>query len=126
MKDKGKIRAMLATVKYGDLRELWEEIGKMLESDHGSADKLIEPEPEFLGLNIYSPKGTTVYACFPENVYDFQNKRIIELGMTPEKPWTVERIDVGNYASSLYLKEFPGKAFNAVNFGVRNPKFNKE
>jgi hypothetical protein len=65
-------------------------------------------------MDIYSPKGTKVK--FTANGgYDLEierSKKILSLNSI----YTVSRVDVGDWYSSVVLEEFPDESFNTVLF----------
>lgn len=68
-------------------------------------------------MNIYAKAGASVILWCPRNGYERDQVQIKELKMTRLKTYTVERTEVGQCHTALFLKEFPGRVFNTVNFG---------
>jgi hypothetical protein len=69
-------------------------------------------------MNIYAKKGTKVYGLFDkngkcQNGYDFDKERVEQL-LKPDVAYTVERTEVSQSSTAVYLQEFPNKVFNSV------------
>lgn len=68
--------------------------------------------------------GSKVYFMYPDNGHDVDIKRcanFLELG----KEYTLERYDVGGFHTNIWIKGLPNRAFNSVNFGIKEEKMNQ-
>ncbi len=66
-------------------------------------------------MDIYAKSGTLVKFTHPTAGYSHHQKLASEF-LTVNEVYTVEATDVDSYHTDVYLKEFPGKAFNSVLF----------
>lgn len=75
---------------------------------------MIEP------IDIYSPSGTKVKFndC---HGHDWEREEARKILNTTDI-YTIEYIDVGDWSSNLYLKEFPNTLFNSVLFSSTEEK----
>jgi hypothetical protein len=67
-------------------------------------------------MNIHSKPGTKVKYAFPDNGWKMDKSMLEELGIKVGDILTVKYTNVYNYGTAVYFVEFPGKAFNSVNF----------
>lgn len=66
-------------------------------------------------MDIYSKEGTKVVYQYPTNGYTYDQEmaaKYLELG----QEYTVERTEVYQSSTDVFLKEFPGICFNSVMF----------
>ena len=71
-------------------------------------------------MNIYAPEGTKVVALFDEkgevmNGHAYQKSEASNY-LKPKVVYTVDRIEVHSWHTTVYLKDFPGVGFNSVHF----------
>jgi hypothetical protein len=66
-------------------------------------------------MDIFKKPGTKVIYKYPNWGYKCDQEKAKEL-LDLEREYTIEKISVGNYYTSVYLKEVPGVAFNSVLF----------
>lgn len=72
-----------------------------------------------MSMDIYTNPGKKVFAVFERGVLQHgHSHEKIEASryLQPEKRYTIEKIDVWDWSSDVYLKEFPGIRFNSVHF----------
>lgn len=67
-------------------------------------------------MNIHTPSGYKVIYAFPENGWDDTEKYNESIGLVVGETYTVEDTEVYSSYTTVYLKEFPDKSFNSVNF----------
>lgn len=67
-------------------------------------------------MSIQTESGAKVTYAFPRNGYPGDQSLLERLGLTVGATYTVSHIDVNQSLSTLYLREYPGKGFNTVNF----------
>jgi hypothetical protein len=66
-------------------------------------------------MDIYSKLGDKVRYAYPANGYEIDRKRAA-MHLVVSYVYTVESVEVGNWHSYVYLKEFPNIGFNTVMF----------
>lgn len=69
-------------------------------------------------MPIDTERGTKVVFAFPNNGNSRDKEKLKRLGMIEGKEYTVAGLDMHEFSTDLYLKEFPGKSFNTVNFSL--------
>jgi hypothetical protein len=104
-----------------NFQELFHENIK-LESENAKLKKALDDLQNDKGfgeriemMDIYSPEGTKVVFKFPnagESHHQDKAAKFLKQGET----YTVYKTTVGNWYTDVYLKEFPGEAFNAIMF----------
>lgn len=67
-------------------------------------------------LNCYAEPGTKAICAYPNNGYSGDREHIKKLGIDSKMIFTVDKINVYGYSSTVYFTELPGIAFNTVNF----------
>ncbi|MFU1797634.1 hypothetical protein ACM1RC_27470 [Paenibacillus azoreducens] len=72
----------------------------------------IEPAPT---MNIYAKNGDKV-RFLNRNGHDREPAEACDIGLVQDGVYTVERTEVGGWLTDVFLKEFPGRAFNSVMF----------
>jgi|SRR6266542_4469371 len=82
------------------------------EANGGSVQRLVR-RPR---MDIYALPGTKVIMDWPEAGWTHDQCRIKDNGLVEGQTYTVERTEVHSSSTTLYLIEFPGVAFNTVNF----------
>ena len=72
-----------------------------------------------MSMDIFTPPGKKVTAYFKGGVLqhgqDWQREEASKY-LKPKKKYTIEKINVYDWHSEVYLKEFPGVQFNSVHF----------
>lgn len=68
-------------------------------------------------IDLFTPKGHKVKVTkeTANNGYESQKEQVAKL-LELEKEYTVDRTDVNDFSSTVYLQEFPNEPFNTVNF----------
>lgn len=66
-------------------------------------------------MKIDAPAGTKVVYSHPENGHSYDQEHSAKF-LKPGQSYTVLKTDIGNWHTDVYLKEFPSKAFNSVQF----------
>ena len=67
------------------------------------------------GMDLWSKHGTKVVLAQPEAGYD-SNRELVRKHLVPWAEYTIERTDVGDSHTDVYLIEVPGVRFNSVHF----------
>jgi hypothetical protein len=67
-------------------------------------------------MNIYAEPGTKIVFRHPNYGYGHDQRNLKNLGLVVGQTYTVAWTEVGDSHTHLYLEEFPGVAFNSVNF----------
>ena len=68
-----------------------------------------------MSMNIYSKPGSKV-VFLNKNGYDSDRKYAVDIGLIEGKEYIIDRIEVGEYYSSVKLIDFPLDYFNTVMF----------
>lgn len=66
-------------------------------------------------MDINTSIGSKVIFAFPDNGMGYERKAAIKC-LKLNHEYTIERIDVGGWHTTIYLKEFPDIPFNSVHF----------
>lgn len=66
-------------------------------------------------MNINAPPGTKIVFDKPQNGYPIDQK-LAKAKLTVGAVYTVERTNVGQSLTSVFLVEHPGTSFNSVQF----------
>lgn len=64
---------------------------------------------------FYAPIGTKV-KFLNRSGYDHEPKDAVALGLAAGVEYTLSHLEIGSSSSSIYLEEFPSRAFNSVMF----------
>lgn len=72
-------------------------------------------------MDIYTAIGSKVIFAFPDNGMTYERK-IATKYLKLNHEHTIERIDVGGWHTTIYLKEFPDIPFNSVHFRNKGGK----
>lgn len=67
-------------------------------------------------MNIYARPGTLVVMKHPNSGYPVHQYLIQKHGLKLGVWYTVDRTVVEDFSTTVYLREYPGVAFNSVNF----------
>ena len=68
-----------------------------------------------MSMDIYAKEGTRIRCSTLDGGYD-HHKKVAERHLELNEVYTVDHTDVDNWHTDVYLKEFPGVAFNSVFF----------
>lgn len=66
-------------------------------------------------MNIYAKKGDRIKFSFPDNGSEFDKKEAKKY-LKLNNIYTVEKTDIGNWHTEIYIKEIPNIFFNSVMF----------
>lgn len=66
-------------------------------------------------MNIHAKPGDRVVFAFPNNGYPADGRRAAE-HLTLGRAYTVERCNIHDFSTSVWLREVPGVSFNSVMF----------
>jgi hypothetical protein len=66
-------------------------------------------------MDIYAEEGHKIKFTSPNAGYEYDQKQA-ETHLLVNETYTVERTEVGNFSTDVYLKEVPGLKFNSVLF----------
>lgn len=67
-------------------------------------------------MNIYAYPGSKVIMDSPNAGHPADQDIVRQHGLAVGAVYTVERTIVGDFYTSVFLREFPGIAFNSVHF----------
>jgi len=66
-------------------------------------------------MDIETRIGAKIKFSYPENGYG-STRETVDAYLSKGKTYTVERINIGGWSTSVYLEEVPGIGFNSVLF----------
>lgn len=72
-------------------------------------------------MDINTSIGSKVIFAFPDNGMKYEKKAASKY-LKLNHEYTIERIDVGGWHTTIYLKEFPDIPFNSVHFRNKGGK----
>lgn len=80
---------------------------------------VVQPEAAGLAREVMStatPVGAKVLFAWPRNGYPSEQEHLQRLGLQVGAEYTVAKLEVSGFSTTLYLLEYPCKRFNIVNF----------
>lgn len=67
-------------------------------------------------MDIYAKPGTIIILNDPSAGYPHDQKMLKDNGLTVGGKYTVDHTEPDSFQTNVYLREYPGVAFNTMNF----------
>ena len=67
-------------------------------------------------LDIYAKPGTVIILNDPAAGYPHDQKKLKDNGLTEGGKYAIDHTEPDSFQTYLYLREYPGVAFNTMNF----------